>query len=427
MRIPDLIALKRDGGTAPEGAMRDFALSVGSGGVPDYQAAAFLMACRIRGLDLRETVELTLGMRDSGTVMTWPEDPRPLADKHSTGGVGDKISLVLAPLAASMGLRVPMVSGRGLGHTGGTLDKLEAIPGFRTDPGRPLFTETVQRHGFAMSGPTADTAPADRMLYALRDATSTVDSIPLICASILSKKLAEGVGTLVLDVKCGRGAFMRDREQARRLAGMLVEVAGMCGVGAKAFVTDMDTVLGRCAGNALETAEAIEVLEGGGPSSVRDLSVRLASAMVTEARGAGDSDAVGQECRGRLDDGTALRVFERVVEAQGGDLDAFRARHPAPARAEVRSDRAGYWAGADAGVAGEVVRSLGAGRYRTDDTVRHDTGWEQVAESGFPVEDGSLIGWVHAPSRDEAERAAKTIFEASIWDEVNQPLVMEEL
>jgi pyrimidine-nucleoside phosphorylase len=386
------------------------------------------MAMYIRGMSHEETVELTLGTRDSGSLLAWPRDPRPLADKHSTGGVGDKISLVLAPLAAAMGLRVPMVSGRSLGHTGGTLDKLESIPGLRTDLGVEEFQDGVSRNGFAMCGQTDGIAPADRILYSLRDSTSTVSSIPLICASILGKKLAEGVGTLVFDVKAGRGAFMKTVEEARELARTLVSVAGDCGTGACAAITDMDVVRGRTAGSALETAEAISVLRGGGPSVVRELSIRLTAMMVRSAsKSCEPVGAIETACAARLDDGSALERFRDMVAMQGGDLDAFERLPAADAILEVRSDRTGYWTGVDAGVAGEVVRTLGAGRRRVDDPVYPEVGWEQAAESGFPVEAGQIVGWVHARTGEEACRAAEELSSAFIWDRANSSLILEVL
>lgn len=426
MDVTGLISLKRDGAACPAGSLREFALGAAAGTIPDYQCAAFLMAVYIRGLSGEETVELTLGTRDSGRTLVWPADSRPVADKHSTGGVGDKISLVLAPLAASMGLRVPMVSGRSLGHTGGTLDKLEAVPGFRTRLGLEEFQEQVSTIGFAMCGQTDEIAPADRILYSLRDATSTVGSIPLICASILGKKLAEGTDRLVFDVKAGRGAFMKTPEAALELARTLVSVSEGCGTPARALVTDMDVVLGRTAGNALETAEAMSVLKGGGPEVVRDLSIMLAAMMLGgEPSDPGSFSALEAACAARLDDKSAWNLFARMIEAQGGDLESFESLAPAAAIVEVRSDRTGYWTGVDAGVAGEVIRDLGAGRRRMDDEVIPEVGWEQVAESGFPVEAGQLVGWVHAASRPEAERAAAVLRSAFIWDRVNSRLVLE--
>lgn len=428
MEITRLLALKRDGGRCPGGSLSEFARGVAAGEVADYQASAFLMAAFIRGLDRDETVELTLGIRDSGTVLSWPDDPRPLADKHSTGGVGDKISLVLAPLAASMGLRVPMISGRGLGHTGGTLDKLESIPGFRTRLDVGEFQEIVGSCGFAMCGQTGDLAPADRILYSLRDATSTVESIPLICASILGKKLAEGADRLVFDVKAGRGAFMKTGGQALLLARTLVEVAGGCGTRARALVTDMDVVLGRTAGNYLETAEAVSVLKGGGPLVVRDLAVKLTAMMLADDS-SDEACIAGLEarCAAHLDDSSAWDAFVRTVEAQGGDLSAFESLPPAPVIREIRSDRTGYWTGVDAGVAGDVVRRLGGGRTRVDDTIRPEVGWEQAAESGFPVEDGQTIGWIHAMTEQAAGSAEADLRGAFIWDRVNSSLVLETL
>jgi pyrimidine-nucleoside phosphorylase len=324
-----------------------------------------------------------------------------------------------------MGLRVPMISGRTLGHTGGTLDKLESIPGFRTDLGLGEFQGIVASVGTAMCGQTDDLAPADRLLYSLRDATSTVESIPLITASILGKKLAEGTEVLVFDVKCGRGAFMKTRARADALAESLLGASRAAGRRARALVTDMDLLLGMTAGNSLETAEAIEVLEGGGPPDVRSLSVELASLMLSEAfPDRGDPAAFAEGCRGSLDSGAALRSFELMAEAQGGDLGAFRTRSGARASVEMRSPRSGDFSGMDALVVGETVRALGGGRYRTADPVDHSVGWQQVSPGGSRLRAGDLVGLVLASDRREGEAAARALEQGMVWDRPAGPVVL---
>lgn len=427
-RFTELLAAKRDGQTHSEGDLRFLADAVGSGDVPDYQAAAWLMAAFINGLEPAETTALTLAIRDSGSVLKWSDGP-PTADKHSTGGVGDKVSLILAPLAAEAGLRVPMISGRSLGHTGGTLDKLESIPGMTVDLSMERFAELVDLNGVAMCGQTRELAPADRRLYALRDATATVPSIPLICASILGKKLAEGVGTLVLDVKEGMGAFLRGPGTARRLAETLVETARGCGVRALALITSMDTPLGMMAGNALEVRESMEVLSGGGPSDLREVTLELTAAMLELAAPESCPDrASGRvRCEELLADGSAMKRFRLMVEAQGGDLQAFESLPPASVRLDVEADRSGLWSGVDAMRLGEVVRTMGGGRFRMEDSVDHSVGWEQLVPPGTPVESGRTVGILHARDRNSAVEAAALVREAFLWDLPRGPMIRGEV
>jgi thymidine phosphorylase len=424
MRAPDLIALKRDGGEIPAGDLRRFISSIASGEVPDYQVSAWLMAAYIRGMTRDETVALTLAIRDSGSVLEWDDGLHPLSDKHSTGGVGDKISLILAPLAASMGISVPMISGRSLGHTGGTLDKLESIPGMDVQPDTVRFCELVRENGVAMSGQTPDLAPADRVLYALRDATSTVTSVPLICASILSKKLSEGTDSLVFDVKTGSGAFMRSTEGAEELAGILVDVSREAGVSARAVISDMSIVLGWSAGNALEVRESMDVLRGGGPPDVRELTVRLTAEMaVSSGRSGGAPGDIVPECEEHLDSGKAMDRFVRMIESQGGDLEAFERLPPAPVIMDVQADRSGFWTGVEAREAGEAVRALGGGRFRIDDPVSPMVGWEQLIPSCSEVCSGDLIGRIHADSREDGERALSRMTGAFVWDMQRNSLI----
>jgi len=419
----DLLQRKRDGGVLSRDELYDFASGIASGAVTDYQAAAFLMAAYIRGLDPEETLALTEAMRDSGEVISWEGIPGPLADKHSTGGVGDKISLILAPLAASIGIKVPMISGRGLGHTGGTLDKLESIPGFSVNLSVDEFKRQVAENGLCMIGQTDSLAPADRKLYALRDATSTVTSIPLICASILSKKLAENPDVLVFDVKCGTGAFMGTRKEAVELAESLVEIARMSGKKASALVTSMNTPLGLASGNAVEVREAVDVLRNRGPADTTELTVALVTEMAEES-GIGNGEEL---CRKSLMSGRAMESFVAMVEAQGGDLAAFEALPQAPCILDVRAERTGYWRGPDAMAVGRAVRSLGGGRYRMDDQIYPLSGWVQEVPCGTPVENGQLLGRVHGRNTEECREAAGAIEESFTWDSPSDRLVIQEI
>ncbi|MCD4774485.1 MAG: thymidine phosphorylase [Candidatus Aegiribacteria sp.] len=424
MKITDLIAATRDGIRIPEIDIYEFAAAIGSGEIPDYQAAAWLMAAYIKGLQRDETVALTLAMRDSGTIIKWSEG-LPLADKHSTGGVGDKVSLILAPLAAAAGLRIPMISGRSLGHTGGTLDKLESIPGMNVQLPLAEFVELVEKNGVAMSGQTDELAPADRRLYALRDTTSTVTSIPLISASILCKKLAENTDVLVFDIKVGKGAFMKNLSQAEELAGELTAISRDIGVKAEALITSMDYPLGMKTGNALEVQESLDVLEGRGPDDIRELSVRLTASMLCQAYPSryDDTESAVSFCELLIANGSALSKFVTMIEAQGGDLEAFASLREAPVKREVLASRSGYWNGINAYVIGEAVRNLGGGRYSMDQKIQPDVGWEQLIPGGTDVTEGDILGLVHAESREDAETALERISDAADWDQPAEPLV----
>lgn len=421
--ITDLLRSKRDGEQLSREDLYDFAAGIASGDVTDYQASAFLMAAYINGLSNEETLALTEAMRDSGDVIEWDKGLSPLADKHSTGGVGDKISLILAPLAASIGIRVPMISGRGLGHTGGTLDKLESIPGFNVNLSIEEFKRQVEDNGLCLIGQTDRLAPADRKLYALRDATSTVTSIPLICASILSKKLAENPDVLVFDVKCGTGAFMKSLSEAEELAETLVSISRMSDKKAMALITSMNTPLGLSSGNALEVQESIDVLRNRGPSDTTELTVALVTEMAEES-GMGNGEEL---CRKSLMSGRAMEFFEKMIEAQGGDLAAFEALPQAPFIHEVRADRTGYWCGPDALAVGKAVRGLGGGRYRIDDVIYPLSGWEQEVPCGSPVENRQILGRIHGRSREECIEASRVITESFKWDKPSDRLVLKEV
>ena len=435
MRATDLIQKKRDGLALSDDEIRWFFADYVSGAVPDYQAAALAMAVYFRGLDGRELATWTDAMLRSGDVLDLSALPGAKVDKHSTGGVGDKISLPLAPLVAACGVRVPMVSGRGLGHTGGTLDKLEAIPGFRVDLSAARFTELVGTLGLALIGQTERLAPADRKLYALRDATSTVESIPLIASSIMSKKLAEGIDALVLDVKVGRGAFMKTLLRARELARTLVDIGVRAGKPTVALLTAMDQPLGREIGNANEVAESLAVLRGEGPADVTELTLALGAEMLVLGKAAPDVAAARTKLRAAIADGSGLAKFRALVEAQGGDvraLDDPRALwHPA-VTSQLLSNRSGYVASIDAEALGKAAMQLGAGRARKEDVIDHQAGLTLAKKVGDRVlDDEPLLAMHHAAlpaatvrAVSEACLAAYTFADAP---PPAQPLVLERL
>lgn len=389
-----VIEKKRDGGALDEAEIRAFVRGFTDGTIPDYQMSALAMAVFFRGMTAEETAVLTDAMMRSGDLVSFEGWPRPTADKHSTGGIGDKLSLMIGPLAASAGLAVPMISGRGLGITGGTLDKLESIPGYDTRLSVEAFKRVVAEVGCSIIGQTDRLAPADKRLYALRDVTGTVPSIPLITASIMSKKLAEGAETLVFDVKCGRAAFMRTPADALALAQSLIRVGQALGRKTGALITDMDQPLGRAAGNAVEVAEAVETLKGGGPADTRRLTVEL-TAMMCELAGVWtDHAAACRELEARLDDGRALEVFRRMVAAHGGDTRVIDepGRLPQPgAVAEVGAPEAGFVAEVDAERIGRVVLQLGGGRRSTADVIDPAAGVDGLVQAGERVAKGQPL------------------------------------
>jgi pyrimidine-nucleoside phosphorylase len=398
MRAVDLIRQKRDGKALDRAQIDFFVAGVSTGSLPDYQIAALLMAIWLRGMTPEETASLTDAMVRSGVRLQYPELRGTPVDKHSTGGVGDKTSLVLAPLAAACGALVPMMSGRGLGHTGGTLDKLESIPGFRTALSLDELRQAMRRIGCALIGQTDEVAPADRALYALRDVTATVESIPLISASIMSKKIAEGIGGLVLDVKTGAGAFMKTPELARELAQSLVAIGRASGVRTEALITRMDAPLGRTVGNALEVAECLGVLKGKGPEDVESLSILLAARMLILAGIERDEAAASARVRNTLRSGEALEKFRQIVENQGGDprvVDDDRRLPAAPDREPVRAPRSGFVAGLRAWNVGDASVVLGAGRARLGDAIDPGVGIEILAPPGAEVREGDAVLMVH--------------------------------
>jgi pyrimidine-nucleoside phosphorylase len=433
MRAVDVILKKRDGGALSREEIRFFVAGVTDGTLPDYQASALLMAILLRGMSADETAWLTDAMVHSGIRVDLSDVPGIKVDKHSTGGVGDKTSLVLAPLAAACGVVVPMMSGRGLGHTGGTLDKLEAIPGFRVDLSLDEMKVALARVGCAMIGQTAQIAPADKRLYALRDVTGTVESIPLISASIMSKKIAEGIDALVLDVKTGSGAFMKTDAESRRLAESLVAIGNASGVKTEAVITRMDAPLGRAVGNALEVVECLEVLKGRGPADLLEVSVALTARMLVMARISRDRDEAERKVHEAIDSGAGLDRFRRIIEQQGGDprvVDDYDRLPSAPERHVVRATRAGFLTAIDAELVGRASVALGAGRDRVDDSIDPAVGVMVLAKPGVPVRADDAILELHfrqRPKLDAAAALAQRAIEVGDACPAPRPLIVDEV
>jgi len=433
MRAVDIILSKRDGRTLAREEIRYVVDGVTRGTLPDYQASALLMAILLRGMTPDETAWLTDAMVHSGVRVDLAGIPGVKVDKHSTGGVGDKTSLVLAPLAAACGVPVPMMSGRGLGHTGGTLDKLESIPGFRVDLSLEEMKRALARVGCAMIGQTAQIAPADKKLYALRDVTGTVESIPLISASIMSKKIAEGIDALVLDVKTGSGAFMKTEADSRRLAESLVSIGNASGVTTEAIITAMDAPLGGAVGNALEVVECIEVLKGGGPSDLVDVSIELTARMLVLGKIARDRDEAEQKARGAIRSGAGLERFRQIIEGQGGDpkvVDDYARLPHVGERHRVAADRDGFVSRLDAELIGRASVALGAGRDRVEDPVDPAVGIMVLAKPGDRVRAGDPILELHYRDRGRLETATRRTSQAiAIADQrpAATPLIVGEV
>jgi pyrimidine-nucleoside phosphorylase/thymidine phosphorylase len=407
MRAVDIIRKKREGQALSDREIGWMVEGIATGAVADYQWSALLMAVFWRGMDERETVALTEAMMRSGSVVDLSATPGLKVDKHSTGGVGDKTSLILAPVAATVGVPVPMVSGRGLGHTGGTLDKLESIPGFRVDLDLDRYKAVLDECGLVLIGQTAEIAPADKRLYALRDVTATVESIPLISASIMSKKLAEGIDGLVLDVKTGNGAFMERLDDARALARTMCAIGRNLGKRMRALLTRMDQPLGRAVGNAVEVAECVACLRGEGPADLVDLSVELAAEMVVLGERAATLDEARALCRRTIADGSALERFRRLVAAQGGDPRAIDdpARLPEPRlRIDVPAPRSGFVQALAARPVGRATMLLGAGRARVESTIDPAVGVILHKKMGDAVVSGEPLGTLLV--NDESARDA---------------------
>ncbi|TMQ55527.1 MAG: thymidine phosphorylase [Candidatus Eisenbacteria bacterium] len=427
----DVIRAKRDGGALSRETIGRWIRGVADGSIPDYESAALLMAITIRGMDRGETAALTDAMLHSGRVLEWNGIGRPTVDKHSTGGVGDKISIALAPWVAACGAAVPMIVGRGLGHTGGTRDKLEAIPGFRTGLSADEFSAQVRRIGVVIAGQSGELAPADGKLYALRDVTATVESRPLIVASIMSKKLAAGASGIVFDVKCGRGAIMETPEAAKGLAQELVGVARELGRKARAIITAMDQPLGLAIGNASETAEALTILRGEGPPDVTELSRILGAAMLVLGGVAREvHDALARMDRA-LDSGSAVQRAEAMIQTQGGDprVTVNPSILPrAPVETQVRADRAGFVGGIDSRALGLLLVAMGGGRELMEDRIDHGVGIRLLRKAGDQVAAGETLAILEArrDAPDWAERAGGS-YQIAEEPPSLQPLVIEDL
>jgi len=408
VRAVDVILKKRGGGVLSREEIRYFVDGATAGTVPDYQTAALLMAVVLRGMTAQETAWLTEAMVASGVRLDLRDVDGVKVDKHSTGGVGDKTSLILAPIAAACGVPVPMMSGRGLGHTGGTLDKLESIPGFRVDLSLAEVKRALARTRCVMIGQTAEIAPADKRLYALRDVTGTVESIPLISASIMSKKIAEGIDALVLDVKTGSGAFMKTEDDSRRLAESLVAIGNGSGVKTEAVISAMDAPLGRAVGNALEVIECLEVLKGGGPTDLVDMSIELAARMLVLGKVADDLADADRRARETIRTGAALERFRQIIEAQSGDphvVDDYSRLPHVPNRHVVEAERSGYVARLDAELIGRASVALGAGRDRVEDAVDPAVGISIRATVRDAVRTGDPLLELHYRDRARLQTA----------------------
>lgn len=410
----ELIRKKRDGQELSAAEIRSFIAALTSERISEGQVAAFAMATFFRGMTREETIALTLAMRDSGDVLSWQDIRKPIADKHSTGGVGDNVSLMLAPIVAACGLAVPMISGRGLGHTGGTLDKLASIPGYRVMPGEDLFRKAVKEAGCAIIGQTGDLAPADKRLYAIRDVTATVESIPLITASILSKKLAAGLQTLVLDVKFGNGAFMQGQGEAEALATSLVEVANGAGVKTSALLTDMNEPLADAAGNALEVIHCVEFLAGKKSGTrVEKVTLAFAAEMLLQAGMVETPKAGLAKASDALSSGRAMETFARMVHILGGPQDFVR--HPqdylprAPYVTAVPASEDGFLSACDTRGLGLAVVELGGGRKRASDDIDPRVGLDRILPLGTKVAKGQPIAFVHAAEQTVGEQVARRV------------------
>lgn len=406
MHIPQLIERKRDGGILEPEEISALMEAFVTGTMPDYQMSALAMAIYFRGMTEAETFALTMAMMKSGHVFEWPEDSPLKVDKHSTGGVGDKVSLILAPLLASEGYWVPMVAGRGLGITGGTLDKLESIPGFNVHLDEKTCRKQISHIGAFIAGQTENFCPADKKLYALRDASGTVPSRALITASIMCKKLAESLDRLILDVKFGSGAFMKNRGDAIALAEALSLIGRRMGVECSYLLTPMDEPLGATVGNALEVQEAVEVLQGRGPSDLVDLTLRLCEGIANKPK---------SEIARRLQDGSAWQKFLAMVEAQGGNasqLENIAEYHRAPFIEPFLADKTGRILKIDAGQVGALTVRLGGGRKLVTDTIDHAVGFSQIRKVGKTIEAGEAVLQIHTRTENDMEEAKRVLTRA---------------
>jgi len=416
LRPQDVIRKKRDGEQLSREEINFFIEGITRGGIADYQVSALLMAIYLKGMNDIEQQALTEAMLQSGRILDFSSIPKPKADKHSTGGVGDKTSLLIAPMVAACGVCVPMISGRGLGHTGGTLDKLESIPGYRVNLSTGEFQNVLERVGYAMAGQTAELAPADKKMYALRDATATIEAIPLIVASIISKKGAAGLDAMVIDVKVGSGAFMRDESQARKLAHALVSTGNSCGIRTRALLTDMNQPLGRAVGNSLEVKECIDIMRGQVDQltqPVLDLSIELSAHMLVLSHVDESLEAARQRLLEHLKTGAVLELFRRNVEAQGGDsrvCDDPGAVLPLVSESiGVESARSGFITAVSTTEIGHAIAAIGGGRVRIEDSIDPTVGFVAGVKVGDRVEAGKAVGVVFSKDSAKARAAAERI------------------
>jgi pyrimidine-nucleoside phosphorylase len=416
LRPQDVIRKKRDGQELSREEIVFFIEGLTNGRIADYQISALLMAIYLKGMSQLEQQILTEAMLASGSILDFSDIPKPKADKHSTGGVGDKTSLLIAPLVASCGASVPMISGRGLGHTGGTLDKLESIPGYRVNLAVDEFKKVLQEVGYAMAGQTAELAPADKKMYALRDATSTVEAIPLIVASIISKKGAAGLDAMVIDVKVGNGAFMREEAQAKELAHALVGTGNSCGIKTRALITDMNQPLGRAVGNSLEVLECINILRGEVANAARpvlDLSLELSAHMLVLANVEPTLEGAHQRLQNALHSGAALETLRRNIVAQGGEprvCDDPEGFLPLVRETiKVESPRSGFITKVDTTEIGHAIAAIGGGRVRIEDVVDPTVGFVTEVKIGNQIAQGEALGVVYCADRNRGDAAAKRI------------------
>ncbi|HKO98376.1 MAG TPA: thymidine phosphorylase [Pyrinomonadaceae bacterium] len=437
MRPQDVIRKKRDGGNLSEEEIEFFIEGVTKGTIADYQISALLMAIYLNGMNDSEQEILTHAMLHSGNTLDFSDIDKPKADKHSTGGVGDKTSLLIAPMVAACGVCVPMISGRGLGHTGGTLDKLESIPGYRVDLSAAEFEKVLKSVGYAMSGQTGELAPADKKMYALRDATSTVEAIPLIVASIISKKGAAGLDAMVIDVKVGSGAFMREEKRAQALAHALVRTGNACGIRTRALLTDMNQPLGQAVGNSVEVKECIELLRGAGEEGARpvlDLSLELSAHMLVLSKVDTSLDAARDRLRNIVTSGAALECFRKNVEAQGGEprvCDDPQKFLPLVTQSfKVESPRSGFINTVNTAEIGHAIAAIGGGRVRIDDSIDPTVGFMAEVKIGEPIEAGKPLGTIYCDDDSKAREAAARIqaaYEISDQPPLELPLLLREV
>jgi pyrimidine-nucleoside phosphorylase len=431
MTAREVLQVKRDGGVLTKAAIDSFLTGYVAGEIPDYQASALLMAIFIHGMEDRELAHWTMGMLNSGERFDFSDIEGPKVDKHSTGGIGDKVSIPLAPAVAVCGAYVPMISGRGLGHTGGTLDKLESIPGFRTALEPDEFRRVLKATGLALGGQTSTLVPADRKLYALRDVTGLIESIPLITSSILSKKLAEGISSLVLDVKFGSGAFLTDPIRGAALAKAMGTIARECGVEATVFQTNMERPLGLTAGNGIEIVECIDCLQGKGPADLRELVVLQGGEMLRLAGLAASLEVGASKIARSLDDGSAFERFQKLTELQGGDPRALVGAKGVPVSGEIevlKSPGSGFFAWRDLRNVGQAVGALGGGRMKVDDKIDPSVGLRFLAIEGDAIEMGQPVLQIHHRAGRGLERAKELLLRGLVISEERpsvQPLVLD--